>query len=161
MSSTEPGVTVDAILRHFRALLRQATLWQAPDILGLDVTMSQAKCLFAVALHPDVPMSALAQRLRVGPPAASGLVDRLVEHGYLQRREDPADRRQQLISLTEAGMAVTERFRRFSADRLAELLDGLSRSEREALLVGLTALEREAARTTSPDPAPTPERTPA
>jgi DNA-binding MarR family transcriptional regulator len=102
-------------------------------------------------------------QLHVGLPATSGLVDRLVEHGYLCRREDPSDRRQQLVSLTDAGRDVTVRFRRFSSDRLAELLVGLSRAELEALLLGLTALEREAGRSTSAthDPAPAHERTPA
>lgn len=142
--------TTASILERFRGLLRQATLWQQPDILGLDVTMSQAKCLFVVCLHPDIAMSALAAQLGVGPSTTSGIVDRLVEHGYLMRREDPSDRRQQLVSLTDSGRDVTERFRRFSADRLAELLVGLSQPELEALLVGLSALQREAGRLQAP-----------
>jgi DNA-binding MarR family transcriptional regulator len=147
-----PGTTVAAILDRFRGFMRHAPLWQEPGILGVDVTMSQAKCLFITSLHPGLSMSALAAQLRVGLSAASGLVDRLVEHGYLARQEDPADRRQQLVSLTDAGREVVDRFRQFSADRLGELLQGLSPDELEALLVGLTAVEREA-RARQPSPA--------
>ena len=60
--------------------------------------MSQAKCLYVVSLRPGIGMSALAEQLDVGLSSASGLVDRLVEHGYLERHEDPADRRQQQVA---------------------------------------------------------------
>ena len=84
MSTTDATGTVE---RHPRALpvlhAPGRAVRQEPDILGVDVTMSQAKCLFVTSLHPGISMSALAAQLHVGPPAASGLVDRLVEHGYL------------------------------------------------------------------------------
>ena len=161
MTATHAADTTDAILEHFRAFMRQATLWQEPGILGLDVTMSQAKCLFVISLHPGIPMSVLAAQLRVGPPAASGLIDRLVEHGYVVRQEDPSDRRQQLVSLTDAGREVIERFRQFSTDRLGGLLEGLSVPELDALLVGLAALERQASRADADSTVRAPERTPA
>jgi DNA-binding MarR family transcriptional regulator len=157
------GATVAAILERFHGFMRHAPLWQEPGILGVDVTMSQAKCLFVAALNPGISMSVLAGQLRIGLSATSALVDRLVEHGYLARQEDPDDRRQQLVSLTAAGREVVDRFRDFSTDRLGELLTGLSARELEALLVGLTAVEREA-RQHQPEPtshvAPDHERTP-
>lgn len=161
MTSASP-TTVAAILERFRVFMRHAPLWQEPGILGVDVTMAQAKCLFVAALHPGISMSALASQLQVGLSATSGLVDRLVEHGYLARQEDPADRRQQLVSVTGAGRAVVDRFREFSADRLGELLRGLAPDELDALLVGLTAVEREARAllpASTPDVTPDHERT--
>jgi DNA-binding MarR family transcriptional regulator len=158
-----PGVasTAEAILEHFRSFMRQAALWQEPGILGVDVTMSQAKCLFVASLHPGISMSALASQLHVGLPAASGLVDRLVEHGYLMRQEDPTDRRQQLVTPTQTGHDVIDRFRRFSTDRMGDLLQGLSAAELDALLVGLAALERQARMHQPGDTAAAHERTPA
>ena len=163
MTTARAASTADAILDRFRSFMRQAALWQEPGILGVDVTMAQAKCLFVAAVHPRISMTSLAAQLNVGLPAASGLVDRLVEHGYLARQEDPDDRRQQLVSVTTAGADVFDRLRQFSADRLSRLLQGLSPTELDALLVGLTALEREANHLASaaPDPETTHERTPA
>ena len=40
----------------------------------------------------------LAEVLGVSPPAATRLVDRLVEHGVVERRHDPADRRVVLVA---------------------------------------------------------------
>jgi len=136
--------TTDAILEHFGSLMRNVSAWHAPDFLGVEVTMSQAKCLYVVSLHPGIGMSATSEHLGVGSSAVSGLVDRLVEHGYLGRHEDPSDRRQQQLSLTPAGAAVVDRIRELNAGHLRSLLLGLDSTELEALREGIAALDRQA-----------------
>ena len=150
---TDPR-TIRDILAHFDSLMRNVAGWRVPDFLGVDVTMSQAKCLYLAAVHPGIGMSALAEHLHVGPSSVSGLVDRLVEHGYLERYEDPADRRQQLVSLTPGGVDVLDRIREINADLLRSLVEGMSPAERDGLLLGLAALDREAQRMFSIDPTP-------
>ena len=90
----------------------------------------------------------------IGSSAVSGLVDRLVEHGYVDRHEDPNDRRQQLVSLTPAGEEVLDRIREFNADLLRTLLEGMSPPELDGLSLGLAALDREARRIFSADSIP-------
>jgi DNA-binding MarR family transcriptional regulator len=141
--SNEPS-TVDAVLGHFASLMQHVAGWHAPDFLGVDVTMSQAKCLYIVSVRPGVGMSAMAEQLGVGPSAISGLVDRLVEHGYLERHEDPADRRQQQLSLTLAGAGVVDHIRELNAEHMRTLLQGLDSTELEALRTGIAALDRQA-----------------
>jgi DNA-binding MarR family transcriptional regulator len=135
---------VEAILGHFGSLMRHVAGWHATDFLGLEVTMSQAKCLYVVALRPGVGMSALAELLGVGLSSASGLVDRLVEHGYLERREDPADRRQQQVLITASGTAVVERTRELNAGLLRRLLAGLTIGQLGSLREGMAALDQQA-----------------
>jgi DNA-binding MarR family transcriptional regulator len=146
------------ILEHFDSLMRHAAGWRMPDFLGVDVTMSQAKCLYLAAVHPGIGMTALAEHLHVGSSAVSGLVDRLVEHGYLERYEDPLDRRQQLVSLTPAGTQVLDRIREFNTELLLDLIEGMDTTEREALRQGLIALDREAQRIFAHHPAPSAQR---
>ena len=155
--------TTDAILEHFGSLMRNVSAWHAPDFLGLDVTMSQAKCLYVVSLHPGIGMSAMSEHLGVGLSAVSGLVDRLVEHGYLERHEDPSDRRQQQLSLTASGAAVVDRIRELNVEHLRTLLQGLHVTELEALREGIAALDRQARLTHQNEPVgttPSHERTP-
>jgi DNA-binding MarR family transcriptional regulator len=137
---------IDDILECFAALTQNLAGWHAPEFLGLDVTMSQAKCLYLVALRPGISMSTLAEHLGVGPSAISGLVDRLVEHGYLDRRDDPADRRHLQLSLTSGGEAVIEHIRELNSHHLRTLLGGLDPTELEAVRTGILALDREALR---------------
>jgi DNA-binding MarR family transcriptional regulator len=106
-------------------------------------------------------MSALAGELEVGLSAVSGLVDRLVAVGYLGRREDASDRRQQLVDVTPSGAAALDRLRELRLELMRRLLAGLQPDELEALRDGLRALDREAEHLDdlSPSAEPRPERT--
>ena len=144
MTGSESATASEAILGHFGSLMRHVSGWHAPDFIGIDVTMAQAKCLYSVSVQSGIGMSAMAQQLGVGLSAVSGLVDRLVEHGYLERHEDPTDRRQQQLTLTDAGVKVVDRIRELNAEHLRTLLRGLTIPELEALRTGIAALDRQA-----------------
>ena len=143
---TPPTSVEEEILDRFETLMRHAAGSHAPEFLGVDVTMPQAKVLYLVSLHPGLPMSAIAAELGVGAPAVSGLVDRLVALDYVERREDPGDRRQQLISATAAGTAALERLRELNTEAMRRLIAGLDAFELEALRTSLIALDREVQR---------------
>lgn len=151
------------ILDRFQSLMRHVSDSHATDFLGVDLTMSQAKVLYVVARRPGIAMSALAAEMSVGLSAASGLVDRLVALGYLVRREDASDRRQQLVTVTEAGAGALDRMRELRVELLRRLITGLDATELRSLHDGLTALDREARSLDDPDPnrPAQPERTPA
>ncbi len=154
---TPPTTVEEQILDRFQALLRHAADAHAPEFLDVDVTMPQAKVLYLVSLHPGMSMSAIAAEIGVGPPAISGLVDRLVTLGYLERREDPDDRRQQLVSITDAGADTLEHMRELNTEALRRLIAGLEPEELAALLTSLSALDREVKRLDDPA-SPSPQR---
>jgi DNA-binding MarR family transcriptional regulator len=59
--------------------------------------------------------------------AASQLVERLVQQGLVDRREDPADRRTKIVRLTQEGLALIQRSvtaNHFLAEIMASLTDG-------------------------------------
>mgnify|MGYP001815724833 FL=1 len=143
--------------------MRHAAGSHAPEFLGVDVTMPQAKVLYLVSMRPGVPMSAIAAELGVGPSAVSGLVDRLVALGHIERQEDPGDRRQQLVTITPAGSAALDRMRELRAEVMRRLLAGLSPAELAAMRTSLVALDREVQRLNdqSPPAEAQVERTPA
>lgn len=76
-------------------------------LVSLDLSFSQARTLFALAQHGrSVAINELAECLRLSVAAAGRNVDRLVQQGLVERREDPDDRRVKRISLSEAGRTV-------------------------------------------------------
>jgi DNA-binding MarR family transcriptional regulator len=151
----------DAILDLYASLMRHVADWHASEFLAVDVTMSQAKVLYVASVRPGIGMSALAAELGVGLSAVSGLVERLVSSGYLERREGPSDRRQQLVALTAAGANAIDRLRELRAGLMRQLMAGLDAAELASLRDALTALDREARhlRATHPDTVTHPERT--
>jgi len=82
----------------------------------------------------------LAEALGISLPAASSLARELEEHGLLQRREDPADRRRTVVAVApETAPAIRDWLAR--RDRpLRAALAALDPGEREAFLKGLRAL---------------------
>jgi DNA-binding MarR family transcriptional regulator len=140
------GALRGAVMADLAMIMRLVAGWRLPEFLAVDITMSQAKLLHLVAAEPGIGMSALAARLGVGLSSVSSLVDRLVEHGYVDRNEDPADRRQQLVTPTVAGEDVIDRMRQMNLQHMQVLLEGLTENELEDLGHSLSAVARRAAR---------------
>jgi MarR family transcriptional regulator, organic hydroperoxide resistance regulator len=65
-------------------------------------------------LEPDepLPMSRVACALRCDPSNVTGIVDRLEEHGLIERRAAPDDRRVKMLALTPEGARVRDRIRK-------------------------------------------------
>lgn len=77
-----------------------------PMELPAELTMQQLRVLGLVAQEPGLTGQELGARLGVSAPTASGLVERLVEKGMLERTDDATDRRLRRLRLTEEGLHV-------------------------------------------------------
>lgn len=103
--------------------------------------------LRAVASSPSghLRINDIAQRLSITVGGASKLVERIVQAGLLDRREDPDDRRVALVTLTSDG---AERFQAAAQTQVDELERRLGQAlgpEELATLAALLARLREAA----------------
>ena len=83
------------------------------------------KAIYLVASTGPLRMSDLAARMGTAPSTASGLVDRLVQLGLLERSEDPANRRQVLVRATPAAHEELDAMNELNRDRLRQLLGRL------------------------------------
>jgi DNA-binding MarR family transcriptional regulator len=108
---------------------------------GMHVTLAQLRCLAALEAGPRT-LGALAGQHDVAPPTMSRLVTTLVERGWVERKTDPADRRQAMLSVSPAGAAIRRAMSRRLAELLAERLAELPADERSALDRALDGLAR-------------------
>lgn len=69
---------------------------------GSDLTFRQAAVLHGCELRPRTVRD-LAEELNIAKPAITRATDKLVESGFVERRDDPTDRRSVLIALTTNG----------------------------------------------------------
>lgn len=83
----------------------------------------------------------LARRARVSPATMSGLLDRLVSAGLVQREPHPDDRRAYAVSISERGRAVLDATERRLIDGVDSLLDALPDEDRDAVARACTAIE--------------------
>jgi DNA-binding MarR family transcriptional regulator len=80
------------------------TFAQTPSpLFTSNLTMRQLKVVMVLSLNGSTSGQELAHNLGVGLGTVTGIVDRLVGHGLVSRREDPHDRRVRRVELTEAG----------------------------------------------------------
>lgn len=109
------------------------------------LSMPQFSILMQLHYKGACGMSAISERFDVSAAAASQLVDKLVQAGYIERTEDPHDRRAKLLKLSKNGVrlvdsGIQERYR-----WMDELASKLSAAEQTKISEALTILT-EAAR---------------
>jgi DNA-binding MarR family transcriptional regulator len=80
-----------------------------------DLTMMQALTLCSLEPETAVPMAVIAEFLTCDPSNVTGIVERLQQGAYIERRESSVDRRVKTIQLTPSGIDLREK-----------LMDGLS-----------------------------------
>lgn len=128
-------------------------LFSAISDLGNDVglTPAQVKVLLQLGTRRQMTVGEIAAALSCSMPAASELVDRLVDAGHLLRASDPADRRRVLIAPTPAARQIGVHLRELREAQVRCALDQLAPEERpifikslEALVTGLTHTQQAA-----------------
>lgn len=92
---------------------------------------------------PDgLSMSQLSRRMMVSNGNVTGLIDRLVTDGLVERTPAPADRRTAIVRLTAKGRAAFAGMTAEHHGRLHRLLSGMPRSDLDRLLALLRALKQ-------------------
>ncbi len=126
-----------------------------------DVTRAPTSVLMLLAERGECRLSEIAEHACVDVSVMSRHVAALERDGLVCRRDDPADRRAALLSLTDAGMTYARRISAQMASWLHDALHNWTEAEgatAAALLARLTHDLNAAA--TSGDAAPVLERTP-
>jgi DNA-binding MarR family transcriptional regulator len=119
-----------------RALLDAAL----DDLLELDISMAQLKALAAIQRQPDCTIGMLSEQLGIKPPAASLLVDKLVEADLARRARDRFDGRRVIVRPTGAGTRLLSRIRQGTRSLLYNWLRLLPADDLAALHRGSRAL---------------------
>lgn len=85
-------------------------------VKSTGLTMPQFSILMQLHYKGSCGMSEISEHFDISNAAASQLAEKLVQGGYIERDEDPNDRRAKQIQLTSKGrklieMGVNERYR--------------------------------------------------
>ncbi len=93
------------------------------------VSPAQAGLLFVLGKQDGVLMGEAGAALDLGPAGISGLVDRMVASGLVERRADDDDARASRVFLTSKGRKSLVRARETARAMNARLADGFSDQE--------------------------------
>jgi DNA-binding MarR family transcriptional regulator len=128
-----------AELRLWLRLLTCTNLFES-EIRGrlresFDVTLPRFDLMAQLDKTPSgMTLGELSSRLMVTNGNVTGLTERLVEQGLVDRRPSAKDRRAQIVSLTAEGRRAFRVMARAHEDWIAELFAELSPADMEALM---------------------------
>ena len=143
MANSEPAALRKAVSRLNEAF-RESTL-SIGNISTIDISIRQHQTMALVCrLTEDKPngvtLKELAEAMKLAPATVSELVESLVKKNFLQRVQNPEDRRAVQITLTDHGQTLLDECLK-AVDSLCEkLLAGLQPAERTAMLNGLAKI---------------------
>jgi MarR family transcriptional regulator, organic hydroperoxide resistance regulator len=119
-------VTPDRIYFRFIRLQQRVFGEMALTLKPTGLSIPQFDVLSTLTEQEGLSQSDLAQRLYVTKGNVSGLIDRLVDAGYVERRSAPGDRRSNAVYLTPAGQKVAQDGIRLQKAFVAETLGKMS-----------------------------------
>lgn len=120
-----------ALVSH---LMRVSNFETFGMIAELDLSFTQIKALCALDReNEERSVKALAESMGVSLPTMSRAVDGLYERGFVDRQEDPVDRRMKRVLLTQAGRAMTKTLAEGRLVGIQSVLDSLSEEEEATL----------------------------
>lgn len=104
------------------------------QLAGFDMTPVQFAALDAINAQPGLDQASIAARIAYDRATIGGVVDRLEQKGYVERRVSNRDRRAREVRITTMGEETYETILPIVADLQREILPGLNSEEREAFL---------------------------
>jgi DNA-binding MarR family transcriptional regulator len=125
-----PGQILDTILDNIKKIVFPE------EWLKLDQAMSKQE-LFALVLvdrRGEIIMSQVADYINVSMSTATGIVDRLVKNGYLERNRSDEDRRTVRIRLSGKGRALVGDIKSIGKRYIDLVFQALTDEERSCLL---------------------------
>ncbi|AMX04115.1 MarR family transcriptional regulator [Microbulbifer thermotolerans] len=98
-----------------------------------DLTIPAWRVMAILGRYPGLSAAELVEQTAMDKVAISRAVSSLLKNDYITRSEDPADRRRQVLNLSELGWKVYERIVPLAQQYESDLISSLSVEEREQL----------------------------
>jgi DNA-binding MarR family transcriptional regulator len=139
---SDPGLATSLRISVSR-LARRLRVERAAAGLGEpDLSETQLAALATLERHGAMTPGELAEHEKVQPPSMTRVISVLVDSQLVRREPHPSDRRQVVLTATDAGRDLVIKARRRREAWLAQRLEELSPAERTALRAAAPILEK-------------------
>lgn len=133
---------IEQAIEGLNALMSYRRRAMCEQPLLRHVSMPQFYVLMTLQERGPMTVSELAGLLNVSPPSASALLDRIEEHGLIERVRDIDDRRVVRVHLLPEGRKMVEELSGMKREHLVGLFDSMSDEDLEHVIHGAAAIER-------------------
>ena len=133
------GLSLPSIREDNRRWWTLGAMCFALFMIMLDNTVVNV-ALPSIQRDLEVSVKEVSDRLALSLPGASRTVDALLRRGWVERREDPADRRMKRVGITPDGREVIDRIENARLAGLEDYAASLTREQRATLSSALSNL---------------------
>ncbi|MEU7593257.1 MarR family transcriptional regulator [Streptomyces sp. NPDC039022] len=103
------------------------------------VTLPQFRLLVVLSVHGAASLTAVAELLGVNPSTAMRMIDRLIAAGFVDRKLNPANRRETRIQLTDGGRRLVDEATARRRQEITAIVERMTPEQGAALVEALTA----------------------
>lgn len=125
------------ILQALRRIIRAVDIQSRRLASRYGITGPQLVCLATLCDEGALTSAELSRRVYVSASTITGIIDRLEQRGYVERKRDEIDRRRVLLHATPEGYKLAYRAPSPLQDKLMERLHNLPDLERAAIGMSL------------------------
>ena len=108
-----------------------------PENPARNPMSSDFKVMGILMRHGPLPMSKIGQWLGISKPNMTAIIDKLIEDGRVERRQDPKDRRVVEVSLTAEGKSYVQDCWKEAREQIKARLSTLAPEEIDTLYESL------------------------
>lgn len=129
MKKIRPSLTLallearEALMTHFR-----------PELNEIGLTEQQWRIIRTLAQYDEMDSTSLAEKACILKPSLTGIINRLLETGLIDRRRSDTDQRFSYISLTEAGQEIFAKMSVRMEERYRYIQESLGEEKMQQLL---------------------------
>jgi DNA-binding MarR family transcriptional regulator len=116
---------IGAILADVGWSLRELRCASTEKFVKQGISMTQIHVLRQLEQHGTMSMSRIAEVLDVSLSNATGIIDRMAEHGLVERNRPPDDRRVVLIQPSALGIQALDETEGIKLDRIRSICNRL------------------------------------
>ena len=135
---------LDTDVREFGELLsvmiRSFGAFERHEIFSCGVTMSQCSTILAIGKAKTMTMNGLSDWMHLATSTMTRIVDNLVRDGYVERAQDPQDRRVVRVALTEKGEQLFEFIMKIYHEYHRKIVDNIPTGELHKVVESLKLL---------------------
>ncbi len=145
---------VTAVLTASRVLVGVSARSLAEVEDTLTLTLTQFRTLVVLDNHEEINLNTLADLLSVTSSTAMRMINRLLTSGMATRRDNPANRREVLLGVTDEGRRLVRQVTAKRREEITRIVATMPETRRDELVMAMRAFA-EAAH----EPEPRPETT--
>ncbi|MET4273519.1 MULTISPECIES: MarR family transcriptional regulator [unclassified Bradyrhizobium] len=136
-----PGPVDQNFLFTLAELYRLLRVYADKEASRFGITRAQWAVLAKVERSEGMKQSELAELLEVQPITLTRLIDKLCDSDWIERRNDPSDRRVKRLYLKKAGRQLLGRMSGLKSELTANALDGITPADAHRLLTQLETIK--------------------